>query len=85
MAARTDQTQTEAFKKWFGKSAVVDAEGKPLVVYHGTARDFNAFDRTKIGSTFEIDGEGFFFTSSNDLASDYADAAAAISRRRKPS
>ncbi len=27
-----DQTQTEAFKRWFGDSKVVDAQGKPLVV-----------------------------------------------------
>lgn len=32
----SDPTQTEAFKRWFGDSKVVDAEGKPLVVYHGT-------------------------------------------------
>lgn len=32
-----DQTQTEAFKKWFGDSKVVDAEGKPRVLYHGTS------------------------------------------------
>jgi hypothetical protein len=32
-----DQTQTPAFKKWFGDSKVVDDQGKPLVVYHGTA------------------------------------------------
>jgi len=31
-----DQTATPAFRKWFGKSKVVDADGKPLVVYHGT-------------------------------------------------
>ena len=28
-----DQTQTPEFKRWFGKSKVVDAEGRPLVVY----------------------------------------------------
>ena len=27
---------TPAFKRWFGKSKVVDADGKPLVVYHGS-------------------------------------------------
>lgn len=32
------QTETQAFKKWFGDSKVVTADGKPLVVYHGTAR-----------------------------------------------
>lgn len=30
------QTQTEAFKKWFGDSKVVDANGQPKVMYHGT-------------------------------------------------
>ena len=33
------------FWRWFGDSAVVDAEGRPLVVYHGTLADFNTFDR----------------------------------------
>ena len=31
------------FKNWFGDSKVVDADGKPLVVYHGTNSDFSAF------------------------------------------
>lgn len=31
-----DVTKTPEFKRWFGNSKVVDAEGKPLVVYHGT-------------------------------------------------
>jgi len=30
-------TFNAAFWKWFGKSKVVDASGKPMVVYHGTA------------------------------------------------
>lgn len=34
--ARFSRTDTSAFKKWFGDSKVVDAEGKPLVVYHGS-------------------------------------------------
>ena len=29
------QTETPEFKKWFGDSKVVDADGKPLRVYHG--------------------------------------------------
>jgi len=29
----TPQTETPAFKRWFGESKVVDAKGKPLVVY----------------------------------------------------
>ena len=40
-------TQTPAFKAWFKKSKVVDADGKPLRVYHGTSvnKDFLAFKR----------------------------------------
>lgn len=39
------RTDTEAFKRWFGDSKVVDANGKPLVVYHGTTtpKDFAKF------------------------------------------
>ena len=40
------QTETEAFKKWFGDSKAVDADGKPLVVYHGTKSKFSSFDTT---------------------------------------
>ena len=31
------------FWKWFGDSKVVDAQGRPLVVYHATNKDFDAF------------------------------------------
>jgi hypothetical protein len=31
------------FWRWFGDSKVVDSMGRPLVVYHGTARDFQFF------------------------------------------
>ena len=31
------------FKKWFGDSKVVDENGNPLVVYHGTDEDFDEF------------------------------------------
>lgn len=31
------QTNTPAFRKWFGDSKVVDENGEPLVVYHGTS------------------------------------------------
>ena len=36
---------TDNFKRWFGNSKVVDDNGKPLVVYHGTDKsDFNIFN-----------------------------------------
>lgn len=40
---------SEAFKKWFGDSKVVDKNGDPLVVYHATDSEFNVFDRSKLG------------------------------------
>ena len=44
LLSRTDQTKTPEFKAWFGDSKVVDAQGRPLVVYHGTAStDISAF------------------------------------------
>lgn len=47
-ASASDQTQTPAFRAWFGDSKVVDADGKPLVVYHGTTKgNFTTFDRLK--------------------------------------
>jgi len=42
-----NQTETPEFKKWFGDSKVVDENGKPLVVYHGSPNDFNVFDIEK--------------------------------------
>jgi hypothetical protein len=36
-------TDTPAFRAWFGDSKVVDAQGKPLVVYHGTTSEFATF------------------------------------------
>lgn len=39
-----DQVETPEFKRWFGDSKVVDAEGKPLQVYHGTSRALDRFD-----------------------------------------
>ena len=58
------QTETPAFKKWFGKSKVVDASGKPLVVYHGTTGNF---------WTFETRIRGAYFTISPEEAFDYAE------------
>ena len=37
-------TNSDEFKEWFGDSKVVDADGKPLRVYHGTGADILEFD-----------------------------------------
>ena len=53
---RKAQTNTPEFKKWFGNSKVVDENGEPLVVYHGTTskEDFTVF---RPSSELDIDGE----------------------------
>ena len=43
-SSKRDVTETPEFKAWFGDSKVVDADGKPLTVYHGTLADITAFD-----------------------------------------
>lgn len=63
------QTDTPAFKKWFGDSKVVDAEGEPLEVYHGSDKaGFTEFDTEGKGKTR---GTGAFFTSDFRMASGY--------------
>ncbi|MGL6058539.1 MAG: hypothetical protein ACRC17_09510, partial [Culicoidibacterales bacterium] len=47
-----DITQTAEFKAWFGDSKVVDEEGKPLVMYHGTLSDFEEFKPNTRGVYF---------------------------------
>lgn len=66
----TAQTETPAFKKWFGDSKVVDADGKPLVVYHGTDADFSEFKKENQSANSQYGG-GFFFTSSPEVAGNY--------------
>ena len=59
------------FKEWFGDSKVVDENGEPLVVYHGTNADFNEFYRDKARSGWL--SKGFYFTDCIDEAKDYGD------------
>lgn len=49
---------TDNFKKWFGKSHIIDDEGKPMVVHHFTYNDFNKFDRLWAANHFKRDPEG---------------------------
>lgn len=74
-------TDSKYFKKWFGDSKVVDENGKPLVVYHGTLEKFNKFDKNSIGNRFSYDERGFFFTSSKNIANDYSTSEFDSSRK----
>lgn len=74
----SDVTQSQQFKRWFGDwqndpekaSKVVDADGAPLVMYHGTKAengDFTVFDYSKAvkkgGLGLKALGKGNYFTS----------------------
>lgn len=68
------QVRTPEFKAWFGDwendpknaSKVVDENGEPLVVYHGTKADFSEFKPTINGML----GTGIYLTSDKNEASD---------------
>lgn len=72
--AETDE-QIRNFWRWFGDSKVVDSDGKPLVVYHGTNADFSVFDAANGGSASGAKSAtmGFFAASNPAVASSYAD------------
>jgi len=67
------QVRTKAFKEWFGDwendpknaSKVVDENGEPLVMYHGTDADFDTFK--------DEDGIGMYFSPNPEHADAYAD------------
>jgi hypothetical protein len=73
------RTSTPEFKKWFGDSKVVDADGNPLVVYHGTPYDFVSgkspatFNTKDFGALL---GKGAYFTADPIDAEQYAGKAA---------
>lgn len=68
-----DEAKGYNFAKWFGNSKVVDSYGNPLVVYHGTAANFDAFDDSKTGrNDLGLWGKGHYFASSASTASSYA-------------
>lgn len=81
-AAYPDAENQADFLQWFSGSVVADAEGDPLIMYHGTAGEIEGgvFDRNKIGSATrgekEGEGIGFSFTDSVDMAKAYANNAA---------
>ena len=69
--------QTEAalraFWRWFGDSKVVDEQGRPLVVYHGTSARFEAFDNAKTGANDRgLWGRGHYFSALAEGPSSYA-------------
>ena len=69
--AQTDEGLRN-FYAWFGDSKVVDDQGRPLVVYHGTAADFTEFDRGETSPGWYSFGGSFFFAKNGENAGEYA-------------
>lgn len=70
--------ETEAFKRWFGASKVVNAWGDPQVVYHGTGDARGLFlpevsTSGKPGFHTRFRGTAFFATDTLRVANTYAD------------
>lgn len=61
--SRNPQVDTPEFRRWFGDSKVVDADGKPLVMYRGSQNE-NAAPYS--------DGGLIFLTTDKNFASNYA-------------
>lgn len=80
--AETDESLRN-FWRWFGDSKVVDNQGRPLVVYHGTNAKFTIFNYGKpegIGREKQI--AGIYFAKNQHIANKYADIAANLSGRQ---
>jgi hypothetical protein len=63
------------FRAWFGNSTVVNPDGTPMVMYHGTDRDFDAFSEKELGSRTDhgVWGIGFYFMNDAEWGSAYAE------------
>jgi len=74
-----EQTDTPAFKRWFGNSKITNEDGSPKIMYHGTSQDIKEFksaaQQSREGTLKNrITGytEGLYFTDDRDYASRYA-------------
>lgn len=67
-----DITKNPNFISWFKGSKVIDKNGNPLIVYHGTNKYFKSFDPNTIGKNYHESVGGFFFTSRKKSAESYA-------------
>jgi len=67
------KTESTLFKNWFGKSKMVNDDGTPMVLYHGTTDSFDRFD---ISHPHRYDtgfvGKGIYLTLNKGHAAIYA-------------
>ena len=71
------QVRTQAFKNWFGDwmndpenaSKVLDENGEPMIVYHGSKNKFHSFDMGLQKTAWM--GKGFYFTPNKEFAKSF--------------
>lgn len=63
--------RTPEFQRWFGDSKVVDEQGHPRVVYHGSGTRIDAFSYAFAGRGNDQLGSGFYFTTDRTEADKY--------------
>lgn len=59
---------SEAFKRWFGDSKVVDESGQPLKMVHFSGNEFSQFDKNRTGINNDESAVGFWFADKDDFA-----------------
>lgn len=71
------------FTRWFAGSAIVDSQGRPLVVYHGTRFAFETFGPGRPLSA-PLNPVGVYFTADRQVAEEYAqDVDGALDERSR--
>lgn len=78
------RTLTKEQQEYFKDSKVRDGNGNLLTVYHGTGETFTKFEKEMIGSNFDQDVQGFFFTDDIEQAEDYANTTSYGMPRQNP-
>jgi len=67
---KSSPTSSPEFKNWFGNSKVVNDDGSPKVVYHGT---WKSFDEFKNPHAEDVSGNWHMLSESPDYASQFAE------------
>jgi hypothetical protein len=74
--AKDDPRSNPNFRRWFGDSKLVDSDGEPLVLHHGTAAEFDVFEPERAGEIQRSDwGPGIYFTPQKWQADSYREEA----------
>lgn len=87
MASNRAAPETPEFKRWFGDSKVVDANGEPLVMYHATTGDFDTFKDNQRGVQFVSPSKTWvnkFLSSDDGLMADGANVMPVLVKASNP-